>query len=79
MKKILFSLVYICLIALTAIAAPATAVVKGRVPVSDINVKRMGGGLRLTMELDLSGLHVGQDRQLTIIPFVHNADSTEVV
>ena len=78
MKKILLPI--ICLgVAASAAAAPVTSLVKGRVPVSDIKVKRVDGSVRLTMDLDFSDISVGRDRQLTIIPVVHNADSTEAL
>ena len=69
----------VCLAGSPAVALPSSNLVKGRVPVSDITVKRVGGALRLTMDLDFSGIKVGRDRQLTIIPVVHNADSTEAI
>lgn len=60
-------------------AAAETALAAGLVPVSDINLTRGTGVLMLSMELDLSELQMGKDRQLTLIPVVHNADSTESV
>lgn len=53
------------------------AVVHGRVPVSDLNVARSQRKLMLSMDLDVSDFRLGKDRQLMIIPVIHNADSTE--
>ena len=33
----------------------------------------------LSMDLDLSQLHLGKDGQVEIVPVVHNADSTQSV
>lgn len=79
MKKILLYIMCAGVVAMSASAAPAMSLVKGRVPVSDIKVKRLDGQVRLTMDLDFSDIHVGRDRQLTIIPVVHNADSTDAI
>lgn len=79
MKKLLIFIICVGLAAASAVAAPVPVLVKGRVPVSDIKVKRVEGKVRLTMELDFSGLNIGRDRELTLIPVVHNADSSEVL
>lgn len=76
MKKILIYIMCAAMTAGAAAASPAGSLVKGRVPVKDITVKRVDGSVRLTMDLDFSSIKVGRDRQLTVIPVVHNADST---
>lgn len=76
MKKILSIL---CLFALSAssVMTAKVAVVHGRVPVSELDVARSSRKLMLSMDLDVSAFHLGKDRQLMLIPVVHNADSTE--
>lgn len=68
-----------CLFALAvAPAVPAKiTVAHGRVPVSDLNVARSSRKLMLSMDLDVAAFHLGKDRQIMIVPVVHNADSTE--
>lgn len=79
MKKILLYIIAVAAAAAPVAALPVNSLVKGQVPVSDISVKRLDGQIRLTMDLDFSDIRVGRDRQLTIIPVVHNADSTMAV
>lgn len=76
MKKIITAL---CLFALSAapLVEAKVAVVHGRVPVSDLNVARSSRKLMLSMDLDVASFRLGKDRQLILIPVVHNADSTE--
>ena len=75
------SLIAAAVLALSAApaASAAVAVVHGRVPVSELNVARSSHKLMLSMDLDLSQLHLGKDGQVEIVPVVHNADSTQSV
>ncbi|MDE7443494.1 MAG: DUF3868 domain-containing protein, partial [Muribaculaceae bacterium] len=77
-NKILLSIICFGATA-SAAASPAADNGSGRVPVSDIKVKRVDGNLRLSMDLDVADFHLGRDRQITIIPVISNADSTEAV
>lgn len=76
MKKILTLIGMIAMFA-APIASAGVAVVHGRIPVNELNVARSKHKLMLSMDLDVSAFHLGKDRQLMIIPVVHNADSTE--
>lgn len=69
-------------LAAALLAAPMTEaveVVQGQIPVTRLDVARNGDKLLLDMDLDVSGMKLGRDRQLTITPVLQNADSTESV
>ncbi len=77
MKKFLLTLLCSLAISSAADAASVIPLAGGRVPMTDVKVDRLRGRLLLSMDLDLSDLRLGKDRQLMIVPVVHNADSTE--
>ena len=77
MRKILLT-ACMC-VAVAVCQAVAVEVVQGRIPVTRLDVARNGDKMLLDMSLDVSGLKLGRDRQLTITPVLQDADSTESV
>lgn len=76
MKNIL-SLFLLLVLTATPTVSAKVAVVHDRIPVKEIDVARSQNKLVLSMDFDVSDFHLGKDRQLMLIPVVHNADSTE--
>lgn len=66
-------------LAMVGTSAKAVDVVHGQVPVKNLELQPVGDQMQLGMLLDLSGVKLGRDRQLTVTPVMQNADSTESV
>ncbi len=76
MRKTLLTALLLCL---TLLPAVAVEIVNGQIPVTRLDVARNGDRMLLDMDLDVSALKLGRDRQITITPVLQNADSTECV
>lgn len=66
------------LCALSASAAPVE-IAGGRIPVTRLDFARNGESLLMSMDLNLSSLELGKDKQITLTPVITSADSTETV
>lgn len=60
-------------------ATGGVSVVKGSIPVTRFDVARNGERMLLDLTFDVSGFKPGKDSELTVIPVLQNADSTESV
>ncbi len=58
-------------------SAAGVKVVNGDVTVTRLDVARNKERLLLNMDIDISGMKLTRDRQLTVTPVIHNVDSTE--